>query len=360
MTTITRRRRPVLIAALAIGLAIVAGVVVAVLPRPSAVPLAAANTVSTAAVTSGDMVAETRMQGVIAYSATTAISSGLAGVITELPAPGASIAAGGVLYRVDTMPVILLTGSAPAWRDFTSGMSDGQDVLQLEENLAAFGFFAEVPDASFDWDTVLAIRDWQSALGLERTGTVERSMVVFWNGSLRVDAMTANLGQGVGPGSPLYQATSTEKVVSVAVSSSDRALAGSGQSVTVTLPDGSSTAGLIQSVGEPVSRPDPEGGPSTVVIPVRVSIADQDAILDLALATVTVSFASALRDDVLTVPVDALVPLDDTHYAVELPPTGKAERGELVPVTTGAVASGRVEISGNRIVAGLLVVVPTR
>lgn len=356
-----RRRRllPVVVATVALAV-VAATVAVLVLPRPEPEAVTAVTGVSTVPVTSGDMVSETKAPGAIAYSTTTSITAGVVGVITEVPATGTSMVAGSVLYRIDTRPVILLAGSMPAWRDFASGMSDGDDVLQLEQNLAAFGVFEEQPDADFDWDTTVAIRDWQRSLGLERTGTVERSMVLFVSGSLRVDAVTARLGQEVGPGTPLYQATSVEKVVDVVVKSSDRALAVAGASVMVTLPDGSSIEGIIQTVGAPVSRPDPDGGAASVVIPVRVGIADQEAIADLALASVTVSFASALRDDVLTVPVDALVPIDDTHYAVELPPGDSATGRELVPVTIGAVASGRVEISGTGIAAGLLVVVPTR
>ena len=44
------------------------------------------------------------------------------------------------LYRLDDEPAAwLLYGSLPAWRDFSSGMSDGEDVRQLERNLRALG-----------------------------------------------------------------------------------------------------------------------------------------------------------------------------------------------------------------------------
>ena len=357
----SRRRRVAIAFSVAAILAASAAVTAAVLLRegPADAPPPAAE-VSTAPVTSGDMVAETKVAGAIAYARSEAIASGLAGVVTELPGAGATIAPGGVLYRINTLPVVLLSGTTPAWRDFSSDMGDGPDVLQFEQNLAALGFLEEEPDATFDWDTTVAVRAWQVSLGLEPTGSVERAMVLFWNGSLRVDAPAARLGQDVGPGSELYTATSVEKVVDLAVTSSDRSLAVAGGAVTVTLPDGSSVDGVIQDVGSPQSRPKADGSGSTVVIPVRIGIADQDAVADLALASVTVSFASTLRSDVLTVPVDALVPLDDTNYAVEIPPSGDSADRELVPVSVGAVAAGRAEISGDRIVAGLLVVVPAR
>ncbi|NYF09538.1 peptidoglycan hydrolase-like protein with peptidoglycan-binding domain [Leifsonia sp. AK011] len=357
----SRRRRAVIavsvVAILATGAVVAAAVFLREGPADAPPP---AGAVSTEPVTSGDMVAETKVVGAIAYARSEAIASGVAGVVTELPSAGTVIDPGGVLYRVNTLPVLLLSGTTPAWRDFSSDMSDGPDVLQFEQNLAALGFLEEEPDATFDWDTTVAVRAWQVSLGLEPTGSVERAMLLFWNGSLRVDAPAARLGQDVGPGSELYTATSVEKVVDLAVSSSDRSLAVAGSGVTITLPDGSTVDGAIQDVGSPQSRPKADGSGSSVVIPVRITVADQDAVADLALASVTVSFASTLRSDVLTVPVDALVPLDDTHFAVEIPPSGDSADRELVPVSVGAVASGRAEISGDRIVAGLLVVVPAR
>lgn len=315
---------------------------------------------STVEVVAGNMVSETKVPGVIAYAQTTEVSAGRAGVITELPPAETVVTAGGVLYRIDTHPVILFAGGLPVWRDFGPDMTDGNDVLQLERNLAALGFFPEEPDAAFDWDTTVAIREWQGSLGLERTGTVERWEVVFWNDTLRVDSVDARLGQDVGPGSVVFHATGVEKVVDVAVKSSDRSLAVVGQLVTVTLPDGTTTEGTIQTVGAPTSRTSSDGTSKEIVVPVRVVITDQADIAELALASVSVGFASTIRSDVLTVPVDALVPLDDTHYAVEVPAGQDSEDRELVPVEVGAITSGQVEISGDGIVEGLTVVVPRR
>lgn len=315
---------------------------------------------STVEVVAGNMVSETRVPGVVVYSQTTEVGAGRAGVITELPPPETVVRAGGVLYRVDTHPVILFAGGLPAWRDFGPGMTGGNDVLQLERNLSALGFFPEEPDAEFDWDTTVAIREWQSSLGLERTGIVERWELLFWNDTLRVDSVDVHLGQDVGPGSVVFHATGMEKVVDVAVTSSDRSIAVVGQVVTVTLPDGATTEGTIQTVGAPTSRTSADGTSKEIVVPVRVVITDQADIAELALATVSVGFASTIRSDVLTVPVDALVPLDDTHYAVEVPADDASEEHKLVPVEVGAITSGQVEISGDGIIEGLTVVVPRR
>ena len=354
-----RTRRRVQTVALVSALIIAAGAIgyATVSSQPSD-EVAASGKVSTAVVTKGNMVEETRLAGTVAFSSKEPITSGLAGTVTELPPAAAGIAPGGVLYRVDTRPVIMLSGPMPAWRDFTSGMTDGEDVRQLEQNLATFGFFGHTPDARFTRETSTAIRGWQKSLGVTRTGTVERSTVLFLRENVRVDNLESRLGAQVGPGSPLYQATSVQQIVELDMPSSKRGLAAVGGSVTIAANTGTVTAGVVESVGVPVSRPEADGAGTSVVIPVRISIPDQAAVADLALASVTVSFAGTMKEDVLTVPVDALVPIDDSNFAVELPGTTAEGGRKLVPVTVGAFASGMVEISGKGIIDGLVVVVP--
>jgi peptidoglycan hydrolase-like protein with peptidoglycan-binding domain len=327
-------------------------------PKGGEPPQAPAAT-STVKVVIGSMVSETRASGTVHYASTTTIASGQSGVVTEVPAPGATLGPGAVAYRVDTRPVTVLAGTLPAWRDFESGMTDGEDIRQLEQNLKAFGFFTREPDSRFTWDTTAAIQAWQKSLGVERTGTVQRAMIHFSGQDLKVAAVQSGVGTEVGPGSPLYQATSLDQVIELNVKSTDRALAVAGGSVTVILPSGATTEGTVETVAAPVSKPD-AAGKSSIVVPVRVAVADQAAIADLALASVSVSFASAVTENALTVPVDALVPISDTRFAVELPRAKPGAERKLMPVTVGAFGSGVVEISGDRIVAGLTVVVPAR
>jgi peptidoglycan hydrolase-like protein with peptidoglycan-binding domain len=359
-TSLERRGRRRIGIAVAINLALIVGYLVWTSSgdeQQTSTPPA----VSTELVTTGSMVSETRVAGTVQYATRETIASGLSGIVTEVPAVGATVGVGGVAYRVDTRPVTMLSGALPAWRDFVSGMTEGEDIRQLEQNLKALGFFGGEPDTRFTWDTTVAVRDWQKALGLERTGTVERSMILFSDQDRRVDAVESGVGAQVGPGSTLYQATSLQQIVELNVKSSDRELAVVGGSVTVTLPTGATTDGVIETVGAPVSKPAADGtGASSIVVPVRITVADQAAMANMALAGASVSFASTVADDVLTVPVDALVPVSDTAFAVELPGTKPGAERTLVPVTVGAFASGIVEISGERIVDGLAVVVPKR
>lgn len=357
-----RSRRRYQLAALALVAAtgvVVAGVIGHATGSSQAAGEAASSVkVSTAVVTKGTMASETRLVATVGYSDKEPITSGLAGTVTELPAVGAGIAPGAVLYRIDTRPVIMLSGSMPAWRDFASGMTDGEDIRQLEQNLAAFGFFRNAPDARFARETAVAIREWQKSLGVERTGTVERAVVVFLKEDIRVDSLESRLGSKVGPDSALYQATTRRQIVTLDLPSSKRELAVVGGTVTVAASTGKNFAGAVETIGAPVSRPDADGTGTSVVIPVRISIPDQAAVADLALASVTVIFAGTIKEDVLTVPVEALVPTDESRFAVELPVKAADGERKLLDVTVGAFASGMVEISGKGIVDGLVVVVP--
>lgn len=316
--------------------------------------------VSTAEVTTGSVASETKVAGTVQYASTVPITSGLAGVVTELPAPGTTLGTGAVVYRVDTRPVIMLSGTVPAWRDFSSDMADGEDVRQLEQNLRTLGVFTGEPDNRFTWDTTVAIRAWQKSLGVERTGTLERSMILISDQDLRVDTVESRVGAQVDAGSSLYRATSRQLVVEVNVKSSDRQVAVVGGTVTVALPTGVTADGVVEAVAAPVNKPDADGSGSSIVVPVRITVADQAAVAELSLSGVTVSFAGTVKDDVLTVPVDALVPISDTQFAVEVPRKDPEAERTLIPVTVGAFASGQVEISGAKIVDGLSVVVPAR
>jgi peptidoglycan hydrolase-like protein with peptidoglycan-binding domain len=353
------RRRTAIAAAVVVVLAGLVAGYLAWAPADEVKP-PAAPALSTAKVTTGTLAPETRVPGTVQYAEKQPIVSGLAGVVTELPPVGATIPPGNAAYRVDTRPVIVLAGAVPAWRDFAPDMADGEDVRQLEENLLAFGFFGGEPDAHFSGITAVAVRAWQKFIGVPQTGTVERSTILVVGTELRVDSVDSRVGAQVSAGSPLVTATSLRQVVEVNVKSSDRAVAVVGASVTVTLPSGAATASTTPAVMAPVSKVDADGTGTVVVVPARIAVADQAAVAGLALAGVTVGFANALKNDVLIVPVDALVPTSETEFALELPRTKTDDVRTLVPVTIGTFASGMVEVSGDGVVDGLTVEVPTR
>ena len=54
----------------------------------------------------------------------------LAGTYAQIPRPGRRIGAGGTLYAVDDLPVVLIAGRIPAWRAMAPGISDGPDMIE--------------------------------------------------------------------------------------------------------------------------------------------------------------------------------------------------------------------------------------
>jgi hypothetical protein len=91
------------------------------------------------------------------------------------------------------------------------------------------------------------------------------------------------------------------------------------------------------------------------VVDVTVSIPDQKALGSLDAAPVDVDFVSRRREDVLALPVVALLALPQGGFGVEVV-QGTSTR--IVPVTTGMFAAGQVEIRGKGIAAGVRVGVP--
>ncbi|MFB2580845.1 peptidoglycan-binding protein [Herbiconiux sp. P15] len=364
-----RPRRTIVVAAL--GIVTVAAVATALLVRgpasdeQSTAP--AASTMSTVPVTTGDMVSATNARGTLHFSNENPLPAGPSGIVTALPHAGSVIAPGGVLYEIDDRPVLLLRGSVPAWRSFEIGMSDGDDVLQLEQSLTALGVpFSGDVDTTFTAATATAISTWQKGLGVERTGALDRTAILFTDHDLRVARPTAPLGAAVVAGAELYRVSATDKVVDLDLRLGDQQLAVIGTQVGITLPDGTATTGSIASVGDPLERsaadgaaPDaPDAAATAFVVPVTIALTDQAAVAAFPRASVTVQFSSTLAESVLTVPVEALVATGADSFAVETPDGADEEPVRSIPVTVGAFASGRVQISGDGIREGLNVVVP--
>lgn len=312
-------------------------------------------TSATAPIERGTLTGSSKASGSLAFADPHDLGSGSAGVVTALPQPGSTVGIGQPLFSVDNVPVYLFHGDLPAWRAFASGMDDGPDVKQLEQNLKALGYFAAEPDDEFSWRTVSAIKAWQKATGQEQTGGVDLGRVVFQHGDVRVSALKVAVGDSAAPGAPVLSVTGTEKRVSVNLRLADQRLAKAGGKVTIDLPGGTQTGGTVTSVGTPQENKDGTGGTS-VSIPVVITLDDPAAAGELQQATVTVNFPSDTRENVLSVPVGALVALSGSQFGVEV--VKKDGTTTRVAVKTGLFAGGRVEISGGGLTEGQKVVVP--
>ena len=321
---------------------------------------------ATATVTRGDLVGETTVQGSLHYADSYTLKSAFEGVVTALPTPGTTLTQGSHVYTVAGNNTYLLHGATPAWRSFEEGMSDGEDVLQLETALAQLGYFEATPNAHFDWNTIAAIKKWQKALTLPQNGTLPLGTVLFAPEDLRIGALKARVGDSATMETELFTASSSRQVISANLKLSDQALGVVGNSVTVRLPgSATTTTGTITSVEPPREKATEEGSKDTSkeankerIIPITVTPDDPSALEGLQEASVSLGLTSETRKGVLSVPLGALIALSADQFGLEV----VDEKGEIrrVPVTVGLFAGDRVEVSGDEIAEGQRVVVPNR
>jgi Putative peptidoglycan binding domain len=159
---------------------------------------------TTAVVTRRTLTESSTVDGTLGYGKALEVYDRLAGTFTWLPVVGAVIGRGGTLYRLNNLPVALMYGSVPAYRTLKSGVSDGPDVAELNENLIDLGYDpggAITDENRFGEATAAAVRRWQKAEGLSETGEVELGRIVFAPGARRVTALHVALGQDP-PGAP--------------------------------------------------------------------------------------------------------------------------------------------------------------
>ena len=241
----------------------------------------------------------------------------LRGTVTWLPDEGATIERGDPMYELDGQPSgILLYGTRPAWRSMAEGAT-GEDVRQLQENLIALGFTADGLSANgtFDAATTAAVKAWQHSLGRAETGRVDLGEVVFQPGAVRVASHTVTVGDTVTAGTQVLGATSTERVVTIALEADQQALVSAGDEVDVDLPDGTTVTGHVDTVGTVATAADAQSAPT---IEVTIVLDDPAASGTIDQAPVDVLITTISRENVLAVPVNALLALLEGGYAVEV------------------------------------------
>ncbi|MFC6022994.1 peptidoglycan-binding protein [Plantactinospora solaniradicis] len=308
----------------------------------------------TAQVTRETMLDTDDAVGDLGYGAKTTLGGWIAGVVTKVPLAGDVLSRGRPIYRVDNAPVVLMYGAVAAYRTLDRDAT-GADVRQLETNLKALGYGGFTVDNRYTASTATAVRRWQKALGLTQTGQVELGRVLFAPGAIRVDTVTAGVNQPTGGGREVLQYTGTGRQVTVRVEVSKQRLARKGVAVQVQMPDGKTVAGRVERVHTVIEQATDPGSEAETLIEALVSLGDPTAAAGIEAASVTVVFTAAEREDVLTVPVAALVALAEGGYGVEVV-EGSTTR--YLKVETGLFANGRVEVTGGGLTEGMTVGTP--
>jgi hypothetical protein len=304
---------------------------------------------ATAAVTRRNIAATTPVSATLGYTGSWTVRGQGGGTLTWLPSAGEVIGQGQVLYRVDNgSPVVLLYGRVPAWRPVGVGVT-GQDVTQLNHDLVHLGYAnrVDVVAAGWDyysWETAYAVQRLEEHLGVPSpSGSLALGQVVFEPEAIRVSQVTGSLG-GQASG-PVLAATSDQHVVTIPLDASQQSEVTVGDTVTVTLPNGTITPGMVSSVGT-VATTSESGGNATTTIPVTVTLTHPAAAGSLDQAPVTVNITTATAHDALVVPVTALLAQSSGGYVVEVAGPGNTRR--YVPVRPGISddTSGLVQVAG--------------
>ncbi|BCB85755.1 peptidoglycan-binding protein [Phytohabitans suffuscus] len=313
---------------------------------------------TTTQVTRQTLVQATTVEGELSHGEPVPLESHARGTVTWLPAAGATISRGQPLLRADERPVVLLYGTLPIYRPLAPGV-EGADVKQFESNLRALGYTGFTVDDEYTSSTASAVKRWQEDLGVTETGTVDASLVAVAPAAIRVGELSVRVGSPAG--GQVYSYTGTTRIVTVPVDAGEAAWAVRNAPVTVTLPDGREIAGKVASVGtvatEDDSQDQPPGSTSTddAQIEVTVTVADQRALGSLQQTPVDVAYVAEERQDVLTVPVAALLALAEGGYGLEVVDGGTSR---YIAVDTGLFADGRVEVSGGGVAEGMTVGLP--
>ena len=304
-----------------------------------------------------DLSATTPVTATLGYADAYSVTGQGGGTLTWLPSPGQVIGQGQALYKTGNgSPVVLMYGRVPDWRNLDEGTT-GADVSQLNHDLVALGYASRADVVALGWDyysweTAAGVQNLEARLGTATPpGSLSLGQVVFEPEALRVAQVTGQLG-GQANG-PVLTATSDQHVVTIQLDASQQSQVQAGDKVTVTLPDGAVTPGVVSSVGTvATTTPGPGGSGGTTTIPVQVKLTDPGAAGTLDQAPVTVYITTASVRNALAVPVTALVAQVREEgeagggYDVEVAEAGNTRR--WVPVTPGIFDdnSGLVQVTG--------------
>jgi hypothetical protein len=323
--------------------------------------------VNTATVERGRLSDMVSQYGILTYRARSdgspyAVFNRARGTYTRLPDAGDEVDCGGVLYRVDDKPVLLLCGSTPAYRSLSEGAS-GPDVAELNANLVHLGYAtrARLDPSShrFSSETASAVEKLQSRLDEARTGSLDLGRAVFLPESVRIATVTGELGGSAQPGAQVAQATSGTLEVQVALDPSQQDEVKRGDRAQITLPGNRSVTGTVDRLGRVAQVPAGQNaGAGAATIPVYISLDDPERARGLDRAPVQVEITTTGVENALSVPVTAIVGKTGGGFAVE---AVRADgHRELVVVKLGLfdTAGGRVQVEGD-VRVGDRVVVPS-
>lgn len=326
----------------------------------------AGQQVATATVERRSISSQTKVDGTLGFAGDYSVVNQVAGYFTWLPAAheASVVAQGDVLYRVGTLPVVLLDGAIPAWRDLGPG-DTGTDVEQLNNDLITLGLLDKrnlKSAGTFGSATQAAVRALQRKIGGSPNGVFSLGDVVFLQSPIRVVSVLPALGARAETNTVIMKATSIHRQVAALLSASQLARVKVGDDVTITLdfggPDQRVVGGTISKI-HTSAEPGSGSNGSTPTFEVDVVPTDTSRMGSIDQMPVQVGITTETAESALVVPVTALLSTPEQGHAVEVV-SGNGSR-RYVPVKLGLFddADGLVQVTGEGLSAGDNVVVPT-
>lgn len=277
-------------------------------------------------------------------------SNQASGTVTTVKVkPGDEVKQGSILYSVNLRPVVIAQGAIPSFRALSNGVS-GADVKQLQAMLAALGLFHGTQDGKFGYNTSVAVRAWQSRLGVDQDGAVLPGDIVFVPSlptRVALDTEVIKRGATVSGGEPVVKGLPPTPSFTVPVTDTQAALMPSGTRVEIASGQ-SKWEGYVTD-----QKTDPQTG-TTVIL----SGKDGASICGAECGTIPVTGQTLLLSKIVTVesvsglvvPSAALLSSADGAVSVI------DEKGKSHTVTVATSARGMSVIDG--VTAGLRVRVP--
>lgn len=300
-----------------------------------------------------DLVDRETLDGTLRYGDPGVIVSPGGGTITAVPAPGEVLRRGDVAFEVDGAPVVVMFGARPVWRPMAEGISDGDDVRQLEANLFLLGYTREpededdedefIVDREFDSVTADLVAEWQTDLELEDTGVVDLGRIVFLPQAVRIADVVVDVGTVIAPGTPILATSSVRQEVQLWLDADRQDLLDVDDTVGLELPNEATTTGTVVEISDVVTTIG-VGPEARRVFEVTIRLSNREVAAGLDEAPVDIEVISEKATGVLAVPVDALLALAEGGYAVQVERDGTAQ---FVRVDIGKFADGLVAVAGD-------------
>ncbi len=309
----------------------------------------AANGRPTEIVTRGDLTEKKESAGSVSYGDSWVAPFEATGVVTRSHPKGTVVQPGEPLIWLGTQPIYLAAGEVPVYRELFYGrdadkkLQSGDDVRQLQEFLLAQGFDDGerlTADGEFGPTTQRAVKAWQKENGLQTTGRVDRTQLVFHPTAVRIDNEPM-----VGAQFTELLVSNVEQTITASFDDRSRSFLPVGGTVELAVGDEPLSTGTIDSVDSAV-QDDGSRGFSVKITP--------DQPIDSEIERVTVTARKVVADNVLLVPARSILALAGSGYAVEV----RTEAGpELRRIELGEFVDDMVEITGD-ITEGDEVIVP--